>query len=83
MTMDGEVKQIGRHGVSGEKHSVLARAAFEVTVRQLMEAGLRGEEDFLRGVVENVIVGQQIPLGTGGVELTMSPEVFRRLKRDG
>ena len=41
MTMDGEVKQIGRHGVSGEKHSVLARAAFEVTVRQLMEAGLR------------------------------------------
>jgi len=34
MTVDGEVKQIGRHGVSGEKASVLARAAFEVTVNQ-------------------------------------------------
>ena len=41
------------------------------------------EEDFLRGVVENVIVGQQIPLGSGGVELTMSPEVVRRVMSDG
>ena len=32
MTSDGEVKQIGRHGISGEKASVFARAAFEVTV---------------------------------------------------
>ncbi|MEM1872450.1 MAG: hypothetical protein QXJ00_04505, partial [Candidatus Nezhaarchaeales archaeon] len=31
MTMTGRVRQIGRHGVSGEKASVLARAAFEVT----------------------------------------------------
>ena len=31
MTVDGEVKQIGRHGIAGEKTSVLSRAAFEVT----------------------------------------------------
>jgi len=71
MTATGEVKQIGRHGVSGEKPSVFARAAFEVTVKHLLEASLRGEQDVLRGVAENVIIGQEIPLGTGSLELLM------------
>ena len=69
MTVDGEVKQIGRHGVSGEKASVLARAAFEVTVNHILDAAVRGDVDDLQGVTENVIVGQPIRLGTGAVEL--------------
>ena len=69
MTVDGEVKAIGRHGISGEKASVLARAAFEVTVNHLLDAGMRGDVDELRGVTENVIVGQPIQLGTGHVKL--------------
>ena len=69
MTMDGEVKQIGRHGIAGEKASVLSRAAFEVTVDNLLEAAIHGETDELKGVTENVIVGQPIKLGTGAVEL--------------
>ena len=69
MTVDGEVKAIGRHGISGEKASVLARAAFEVTVNHLLDVGIRGDIDELRGVTENVIVGQPIQLGTGHVKL--------------
>ncbi len=69
MSCDGEVKQIGRHGISGEKASVFARAAFEVTVNHLLDAGLRGEVDALNGVTENIIVGQPIKLGTGDVHL--------------
>lgn len=69
MTVDGEVKAIGRHGISGEKASVFARAAFEVTVNHLLDAGLRGDVDELRGVTENVIVGQPIKLGTGHIKL--------------
>ena len=69
MTMDGAVKQIGRHGIAGEKASVLSRAAFEVTVDNLLEAAIHGETDELKGVTENVIVGQPIKLGTGAVEL--------------
>ncbi|MHC1576956.1 MAG: DNA-directed RNA polymerase subunit A'', partial [Methanosarcinaceae archaeon] len=69
MTCDGEVKQIGRHGISGEKASVFARAAFEVTVNHLLDAGMRGEIDELNGVTENIIVGQPIKLGTGDVHL--------------
>jgi DNA-directed RNA polymerase subunit A" len=69
MTVDGELKQIGRHGVSGEKASVLARAAFEVTVNHILDAAIRGDVDDLKGVTENVIVGQPIQLGTGDVTL--------------
>ncbi len=69
MTLDGEVKQIGRHGIAGEKTSVLSRAAFEVTVNHLLDAAIRGEVDELTGVTENVIVGQPILLGTGDVRL--------------
>jgi DNA-directed RNA polymerase subunit A" len=69
MTIDGEVKQIGRHGIAGEKTSVLSRAAFEVTVNHLLDAAVRGEIDELAGVTENVIVGQPILLGTGDVRL--------------
>jgi DNA-directed RNA polymerase subunit A" len=69
MSLDGEVKQIGRHGISGEKASVLSRAAFEVTVNHLLDAAVAGEVDELTGVTENVIVGQPIQLGTGDVEL--------------
>jgi DNA-directed RNA polymerase subunit A" len=71
MTSTGRIRQIGRHGVSGEKSSVLARAAFEVTVKHLLDAAAHGEVDPLEGVTENVIVGQPIPLGTGLVELFM------------
>lgn len=71
MTKNGELSSIGRHGLSGEKSSVLAKAAFEVTTAHLFEAGKSGAEDDLGGVTENVIVGQPIPVGTGIVKLAM------------
>ena len=73
MTSTGDVRQIGRHGISGKKSSVLARAAFEITVPNIIEAAIRGESDPLKGVTENVIVGQSIPIGTGLVDLYMTP----------
>ncbi|HOS81413.1 MAG TPA: DNA-directed RNA polymerase subunit A'' [Methanolinea sp.] len=73
MCMDGEVKQIGRHGIAGEKESVLSRAAFEVTVNHLLDAAIANEVDELSGVTENVIVGQPIQLGTGDVKLIAKP----------
>jgi len=71
MTADGELRQIGRHGVAGEKQSILARAAFEMTVNNLLDAAVKGEVDYLKGITENIIVGQPIKLGTGDVELVL------------
>ena len=71
MTADGKVKSIGRHGISGEKASVLARASFEETGKHLLRASIRGEIDHLTGIIENIIIGQPIPLGTGSVGVVM------------
>ena len=71
MTSEGIVKSIGRHGISGEKSSVLARAAFEETGKHLLHASIRGEVDDLTGIIENIIIGQPIPLGTGSVGVKM------------
>src|SRR5947199_8275616 len=73
MTNDGDVKAIGRHGISGRKSSVLARAAFEITAHHLLRAAITGEVDYLDGVAENVIVGQPVTLGTGAVNLIYQP----------
>ena len=72
MTSEGVVKSIGRHGISGEKSSVLARAAFEETGKHLLNASIRGEVDHLTGIIENIIIGQPIPLGTGSVGVKMA-----------
>jgi len=78
MTNQGTIESIGRHGISGSKDSVLARAAFEVTVNHLLDAAIHGERDRLDGVIENVIVGKPVAIGTGDVDLRMgsfSPDV--------
>jgi len=77
MTNNGEIESIGRHGISGSKESVLARAAFEVTVNHLLDAAIHGEIDDLNGVTENVIVGKPIKLGTGDVNLRMGSSPAR------
>jgi DNA-directed RNA polymerase subunit A" len=82
MTSDGDVKAIGRHGISGRKSSVLARAAFEITTNHLLRAGITGEEDHLGGVAENIIVGQPVTLGTGAVNLVYWPKKDRDKEKE-
>ena len=82
MTQTGEIRQIGRHGVSGEKASVLARAAFETTVNTLVEAASKGVTDRFKGVTESVIISQDIPVGTGMVELYMNPSRERLVENN-
>jgi DNA-directed RNA polymerase beta' subunit len=72
MTNSGVVLQVGRHGISGEKSSTLAKAAFEITIPTIVDAAIKGTKDMLRGVAENVIVGRQVPMGTGLIDVYMS-----------
>ena len=71
MTNRGVIQSIGRHGIAGSKESALARAAYEVTVNHLLDAAVHGETDDLDGVIENVIVGKPVKVGTGDVDLRM------------
>ncbi|NQV91041.1 hypothetical protein HQ489_01060 [Candidatus Woesearchaeota archaeon] len=65
MCANGQVKGITRYGVVSEKASVLARASFETPIKHLINAALEGEVDHLSSVVENVMINQPVPLGTG------------------
>jgi DNA-directed RNA polymerase subunit A" len=69
MTKDGELKGTTRYGIVGDKDSLLARAVFEETKKHLREGTLRGESDPIEGVVENIVTGQPVPVGTGAVDL--------------
>jgi len=65
MTVAGTIKGITRYGVVSEKSSVLARASFETPIKHIINASLVGEVDNLDSVVENVMINQPIPIGTG------------------
>ena len=65
MCATGILKGITRYGVVSEKASVLARASFETPIKHLINAALEGEVDNLTSVVENVMINQPVPLGTG------------------
>jgi len=69
MTASGNIKGITRYGVVGDKNSVLARASFETPIKHLLNASLVGEEDGLTSIIENVMINQPIPVGTGMVDL--------------
>ncbi|NWJ22469.1 DNA-directed RNA polymerase subunit A'/A'', partial [Marine Group I thaumarchaeote] len=71
MCHKGYLQQIGRHGIAGSKDSVLARAAFEITVPTIANAAKLGEVEELKGITENVIVGSLIPIGSGTVDIFM------------
>jgi len=69
MTFSGEIKAIGRYGVAGMKPSILTRAGFEETIKHLIRASVRQEEDNFDAIFDNVMVNQQVPIGTGMFEL--------------
>ncbi len=65
MCAGGEIRGITRYGIVSEKASVLARASFETPIRHIINAALVGEVDKLDSVVENVMLNQPVPVGTG------------------
>lgn len=59
--------------------SFISAASFQETTRVLTDASVRGKRDDLRGLKENVIVGNLIPAGTGvkdysNIKLTLPEE---------
>lgn len=69
MTVSGACRGVTRSGITSGKESVLARASFETPIRHIMSAAKIGEEDKLNSVIENVLLNQPVPLGTGLPEL--------------
>ena len=56
---------LGITEISLSRKSFLSSASFQHTTRMLIQNALRGTEDELKGLKENVIIGRLIPAGTG------------------
>jgi DNA-directed RNA polymerase subunit beta' len=48
-----------------DTESMISAASFQETTRILTEAAISGQEDYLYGLKENIIIGKLIPAGTG------------------
>lgn len=85
MTSSGIVKGVTRMGIISEKASILARATFETPDKQFINATIQGGKDELKSVIENILLNQAIPVGTGLpgllVEVT-GPLVNKELEKD-
>ena len=68
---NGGVPATGRNALLGitkaslATDSFLSAASFQETTRVLTDAAIKGKEDYLLGLKENVIIGKLIPAGTG------------------
>ncbi|MFH0906590.1 MAG: hypothetical protein V1824_04615 [archaeon] len=79
MTFGGKIRGVVRTGITGDKKSPFARAAFEETVKHIIAAAFNGESENLLGITENIIVGQPISAGTGIVRLTIDPAKMSKM----
>ena len=71
MCFKGEVLGITRFGISKMKFSTLLLASFEQTGEHLFDAAFYGKKDILCGVSECIVVGNDVGLGTGSVNLIL------------
>jgi len=78
MTAQGIIRGITRTGLTGEKESVFARASFETPIKHLINAAMTGERDELNSVIENVILNQPVPLGTGLPDLVVTTKESKK-----
>jgi DNA-directed RNA polymerase II subunit RPB1 len=74
MTYRGYIMAVTRHGINRNETGALMRCSFEETVEILMEAAAEGVRDNMKGVSENIMLGQLAPLGTGAFSLLLDAE---------
>uniref|UniRef100_UPI00358E2B84 DNA-directed RNA polymerase II subunit RPB1 isoform X2 n=1 Tax=Myxine glutinosa TaxID=7769 RepID=UPI00358E2B84 len=74
MTCRGHLMAITRHGVNRQDTGALMKCSFEETVDVLIEAASHAEVDPMRGVSENIMLGQLPPAGTGCFDLLLDAD---------
>lgn len=78
MTMQGHLMAIDRHGINRVDSGPLLRCSFEETVDMLMDAAVYAEEEVLKGVTENIMMGQLARVGTGDMDLLLDEQKVLR-----
>ncbi|VFR02519.1 unnamed protein product [Cuscuta campestris] len=78
MTYRGHLMSITRHGINRNDTGPMMKCSFEETVDILLDAAVYAEPDYLRGVTENIMLGQLAPIGTGDCALFLNEEMLKQ-----
>jgi len=76
MTNKGFITSINRQGINRGDVGPLAKCSFEDTTDQLIKASIFGEKDHLVGVSSNIMLGNNIPSGTGFCNIFLDEEAL-------
>ena len=82
MTSKGYLSAINRQGINRGDLGPLAKCSFEDTTDQLIKASIFGEKDNLYGVSSNIMLGNNIPSGTGFCDVFLDEEEHINLYKD-
>ena len=82
ITNKGNLMSIDRHGINKSDIGPLAKCSFEETPDIIARAAIFGELDNVLGVSANIMLGQEVPIGTGSVELLFDEEKYLELYRE-
>ncbi|KAK1443083.1 beta and beta-prime subunits of DNA dependent RNA-polymerase [Babesia gibsoni] len=77
MTQKGTIMSITRHGLNRTDRGPMVKCSFEETLEALVDAAIFAEVDHLKGVTENVMLGQLCPMGTGCFDIMIDDEKLR------
>ena len=78
MTSKGNFMAITRHGINRQEVGCLMRCSFEETVDVLLDAACHSESDPMKGVSENIMLGQLAKIGTGSFDLILNVEECKK-----
>ena len=76
ITNRGFLMSIDRHGINKSDRGPLAKCSFEETPDIIARAAIFGELDKIQSVSANIMLGQEVPIGTGATELVFDEEKY-------
>jgi len=67
---------IDRHGINKSDRGPLAKCSFEETPDIIARAAIFGELDKIQSVSSNIMLGQEVPIGTGSIDILFDEEKY-------
>jgi len=74
MTTNGCLTSMNRYGIKRANKSPIMKSTFEETVSVLVDAATHSQIDPLKGVSENILLGQLARMGTGAFDVLIDVE---------
>ena len=78
MTNRGALMSIDRHGINKSDRGPLAKCSFEETPDIISKAAIFGEYDRVNGVSANIMLGQEVKIGTGCVDVLFDESFYNQ-----